>query len=358
MEEVSRVRTEIDRIDEELVLLLKARYELAKQVGRIKKTQGLGIRDLRREHAILREVRKIASANSLPTGPIRRIFIEVFNLSVEAQRPRNVWRDLQGLEVLVAGGTGGMGRLFAGIFANHGASVRIFGRTDTRNRKVAREIGVLPGKHSDARQADIVIVSVPMDTTLRLSLKLGSIMKPESILADLSSVKTGIADLAEKGTEQIEYVSLHPLFGPDIAHIGRQQIAAIPYRAGILWKKLQLVFREEGARVILTTLREHDMMMAHIQAIQHFALISLGMTIGKTTGEFATRSFRATEDQIRRIVKNWDTIVGIQRLNPFASQEREDFRSTVNNIAAMSPADSRMAFRVLKGHVQKWSRKQ
>ena len=358
MEEVSRVREEIDRIDEELVLLLKTRYELAKQLGRIKKTQGLGIRDSQREHAILREVQRIASANSLPTGPIRRIFLEVFNLAVEAQRPRNICRDLQGVEVLIAGGTGGMGRLFAGIFANHGASVKIFGRTDSRNRKVAREIGAIPGKHSDARQADVVIVSVPMDTTLKLSLRLGSIMKPDSILADLSSVKTGIADLTAKETEQFEYVSLHPLFGPDLAYIGRQQIAAIPYRAGPLWRRLQLVFKEEGARVILTTSREHDIMMAHIQALQHFALISLGMTIRKTAGELATRSFRATEDQIQRMVKNWDTIIGIQKLNPFAAQEREDFRSTVNNIAAMTPADSRKAFRTLKEHVQKWSRKQ
>lgn len=358
MQEITRLRHEIDRIDEELVWLLKTRYELAKQIGWMKKAQGLSIRDSQREHAILRRVEEIASRNSLPSNLIHRLFLGIFDLAVEAQRDRTIWHDLEEVEVLIVGGTGGMGRLFARMFVNHGASVKIFGRTGPRTRRVAREIGVLPGNYSDAGQADIVIVSVPTQVTLSLSLKLGSIIKPDSLLADLSSVKTGIADQIADHTRGFEYVSLHPLFGPELAHIGRQRIAAIPYRVGPLWQKLQLVFDEEGARVQRTTPHEHDKMMAQVQALHHFALITLAMTARITPEEFATRSYRATEDQIRSMTSNWDTIIGIQMLNPFAASEREKFAGVAKRISAMTPADSEKASRVLRRHVQMWSRKQ
>src|SRR5713101_5943213 len=186
MDELSRVRNEIDRIDEEIIRLLKSRYELAKHLGRLKKTRGLGIRDFQREHFILRDVQSMASANGLPRAPIRQIFLQVFGMAVSAQRRLTVRQDLQGLEVLIAGGTGRMGRLFANIAANHGASVKIFGRTASRGRGIAKEIGVLPSNYSDARQADIVLVSVPIQATSKVSLKLASIMRPGSLLADLS----------------------------------------------------------------------------------------------------------------------------------------------------------------------------
>jgi chorismate mutase / prephenate dehydrogenase len=358
LQEITRLRHEIDRIDEELVWLLKTRYELAKQIGWVKKAQGLRIRDSQRELAILRRVEKIASTNSLPSDLIHRLFLGIFDLAVEAQSDRTVWHDLEGVQVLVVGGTGGMGRLFARMFVNHGASVKIFGRTGPGTRKVAREIGVLPGNYSDAGRADIVIVSVPMQTTLSLSLKLGSIIKPDSLLADLSSIKTGIADQIAERTRGFEYVSLHPLFGPELAHIGRQRIAAIPYRAGPLWQKLQLVFNEEGARLLRTTPHEHDKMTAQVQALHHFALITLGMTARITPDAFATRSYRATEDQIQRMASNWDTIIGIQMLNPFAAYERENFAAMAKRISAMTPADSKEALQILRRHVQMWSRKQ
>jgi len=197
-----------------------------------------------------------------------------------------------------------------------------------------------------------------MEVTPRVALRLGSMMSPEGLLVDLSSVKIGIADVISRRTRLFEYVSLHPLFGPDVAHIGRQQIAAIPYRGGSLWKKLLMVFKQDGARVILTTAREHDAMMAKIQALHHFALISLGVTLGENGGEFSTRSLRSTQDQIRRLTNNWETVLGIQKLNPFAARERDRFHKTVSEIRRMGPRDTTKSCRLLARYVQNWSRKQ
>ncbi len=358
MDEVKRLRNEIDDIDEEMVRLLKARHEHARRMGRVKNSRGLALRDPKREEQILRNVQRIALKMGLAREPVRRIFVQVFSMAIQAQksRPRE-GQELAGLEVLVAGGTGSMGRLFANLASNHGASVKIFGRTPSGSRRVAMELGVRPGNFSDARNSDIVLVAVPIEATLNVSLKLGSMMKPESMLADLSSVKTGIADNIARGTRRFEYVSLHPLFGPDLSHIDGQHIAAIPYRTGPTWKKLLMLFAEEGANVHLTAAQSHDRTMARIQGIHHFGLICLGMALGGGNRGYPTRSLEITERQIQRLVDNWETVMAIQELNPFSAKGRLAFKRTVVKMVGMSPAASEESLRVLTDHVQKWSRK-
>ncbi len=358
MSEIVRIRREIDKVDENLLSVLKTRLELARKLGRIKKTQGLPIHDPKREQAILRKVLKTARAKKLPQRQVQQVFLQSFRMATKAQTQYNIDHELQGRSVLIAGGTGGMGRLFATILADQGASVKIFGRSTTLTSRVAKEIGVLPGSYSDAASANIVLVAVPIDATSDVSLRLGSMMKPEGLLADLASVKTGIADAIARGAGPSEYVSLHPLFGPDVTNLEGQQIAAIPYRSGPLWRRLVAVFKHEGARVLLTTVREHDAAMAKIQALHHFAIISLGVALGKSVGKFSTRSWRTTRDQLRRIVENWDTVVGIQERNPFADHERELFSRVVARIRSMDGEDANDSFRILSRYVQNWSRKQ
>ncbi len=359
MDEVKRLRGEIDNIDEELVRLLKGRYEQARRLGRIKRTRGLELKDAQREEQILERVRSRASEMGLPQEPLRRIFLQVFNMAVLAQKPHPRMRqELKGLEVLVAGGTGGMGSLFASLAEDHGASARILGRTPARSRKVAREMGLLPGSFSHASRSDIVLVAVPIEQTLKVSLKLASTMKRESMLADISSVKSGIADNIDQNTRDFEYVSLHPLFGPDLSHIDGQHITAIPYRTGPIWEKVLGLFGEEGVHVHLTTAQGHDRLMAQIQGIHHFSLICLGMTLVGLKGDYVTRSLEITQRQIHRLIENWDTIVGIQKLNPYSASGRQALKRTVDKMSEMTPDKSEEARRLLTGLVQKWSRKQ
>ncbi len=359
MDEVKRLRGEIDQIDAEIVRLLKGRYEHARRLGRVKTARDMALRDPRREEQILRKVQRRAMEMGLSQEPIRRIFIQVFNMAVEAQESRPPpGGELAGLEVLVAGGTGGMGSLFANLAANHGASVRIFGRTASSSRKVAGEIAVLPGNISDAQYSDMVLVAVPTEATLKVSLKLGSMMKPRSILADLSSVKAGVSDNIARRTRRIEYVSLHPLFGPDVSHIGGQHITAVPYRTGPRWRKLLGLFEDEGAHVHLTTAQAHDQTTAQIQGVHHFSLICLGLGLAGWNGEYTTRSLQITQRQIQRLVENWDTVMGIQTLNPFSDHGRREFMRIVNRMVTMRQRESEIALKVLSEHVQKWSRKQ
>src|SRR2546428_13712891 len=86
MDDVTRIRDRIDELDQEIVRLLKNRYENARLLGRIKKQRHLDYRDPAREKIILRKIERAATSLDLDPNLIRPIFDQIFALRVEAQR--------------------------------------------------------------------------------------------------------------------------------------------------------------------------------------------------------------------------------------------------------------------------------
>lgn len=360
MDEILRIRERIDEIDQQLVLLLKDRYENARLLGRIKRARGIASHDSGRERTILRKVQSAASKLELEPRLIRPIFKAIFDFSVQAQQYpfHNDANDLEGKNILIVGGTGGMGRLFANFASARGASVKIVGRTKHRTRETAREMEVKPGSISDAEASDIVVVAVPMGSVVESSIEIAQSMREGALLTDLSSVKTGIADrVSSRVPRGVEYVSIHPLFGSGIDHIGGQNIAAVPFKTGPQWRTFSRVLTKAGARVHTMSSEHHDSVMANVQALHHFVLLTLGVALRSWDGELKTSSIVGTLDRIQGLLRNWDTTVGIQRFNPSAATVRQEFIRTSRELAGMQQGEVSKIERVLRSNVQKWTRK-
>src|SRR6267143_917666 len=360
MDDVNRIRDRIDELGQEIVRLLKNRYENARLLGRIKQKRGLDYRDSEREKVILRKIER--TATSLDTDPkfIRPIFEQIFALSVEAQQDHSgkSGKKLDQTRILIVGGTGGMGRFFARFASVQGAKVRLAGREISKTRTAAKEIEVEPGTILDAAFSDIVILAVPMEETVRVATETASLMTNGSLLADLSSVKTEISDrIAEKIPKGLEYMSLHPLFGPNTDHLHGQTIVAVSYRSGQKWSKLARALQDGGSKLIAMSAAQHDKAMAYVQGLHHFALISLGLGLDGMGGEPRTQSLRETEGRIVRLLDSWDTIVGIQQLNPFLPPVRQKFVEVATGLAQIRSKQSGGVKKRLASNVQKWTRK-
>lgn len=83
------LRTEIDRIDKELVQLLNRRAEVVIQIGQVKQKQGLEIWSPAREDEVLAKVLG-ASKGPLPDETLRLIFRELMSGSRALQQPLRV----------------------------------------------------------------------------------------------------------------------------------------------------------------------------------------------------------------------------------------------------------------------------
>jgi prephenate dehydrogenase/chorismate mutase len=360
LDEIRRIRERIDEIDQKLILLLKDRYENARLLGRIKRARSIEFRDPEREKIIVRKVQDSTARLGLEPKLTLRIFKEIFNFSVQAQQNRSHDHAIgfEGKKFLVAGGTGGMGRFMANFASVHGASVKIVGRTVQRTRKMAKGLEVETGSISDATESDIVIVAVPMEAVVETSIEIAQFMRKGALLADLSSVKTGIADrISAKISEGLEYVSLHPIFGPGIDHVAGQNIAAIPFRTGPQWNSFSRALRKAGARVHLMSSAHHDRVMGHVQVLHHFALLTLGVALRKWDGKLKTSSIVGTLERIEGLLNNWDTTIGIQRMNPYSKVVRREFIKACSQLAGMRQSHVSNVERVLQSNVQKWSRK-
>ena len=360
MDDVARIRERINELDQEIVRLLKNRYENVRLLGRIKQMRGLDYRDPEREKNILRNIERTATSLDIDPKIIRPIFEQIFALSVEAQQdhPEKSARKLVQTRILIVGGTGGMGRFFARFASLQGASVKLAGREINKTRTAAREVEVEPGTILDAASSDIAILAVPMEETVRVATETASLMTAGSLLTDLSSVKTGISDrIAEKIPKELEYVSLHPLFGPNIDHLHDQAIIAVSYNAGRNWSRLARALQGGGARVETMSAAQHDKAMAYVQGLHHFALISLGIGLDGMGGEPKTQSLRETEGRIANVLDNWDTVVGIQQLNPFLPAIRQKFLESATNLAQARSKQATSVRKRLSSNVQKWSRK-
>jgi len=58
MEEIEKLRGEVDAIDEKIVKLLKRRFKIVKEIGEHKNKSGVNIEDIAREKEVLRNYLK------------------------------------------------------------------------------------------------------------------------------------------------------------------------------------------------------------------------------------------------------------------------------------------------------------
>ncbi len=360
MSEIDSLRGRIDEIDVEIVQLLKRRFEVARALGYIKRAGGLPIRDRAREKRILAKTEGISKQMSINPAVTGRIFKLILQMGARAQGvvPENE-SPLKETRVLVLGGTHGMGLFFGRLLATRAAQVTLVGRQAAHTAKIAEELGLRAGSIHDSKSADIVLVAVPMEATFKVSLEAARTMTKGSLLLDLSSVKTGISDrIAEGIPEWLEYISLHPLFGPAVDSVYGQNIIAVPYLIGARWRLLAGALEKEGAFVQVLDEESHDRVMSYVQAIHHFALVCMGLALGPWNGRYATNSLRDTEKRIRLLVESWNTVEGIQRMNPYASEARERFARIASRLSKVDRWSRLETLSELRANVQKWSRKQ
>lgn len=84
MRELTELRAELDRIDEELVRLFVRRMSVSRQVAACKLEKGLPVLDASRERQVLDSRAAMAGDPDLEE-PVRSLFREIMSLSRDAQ---------------------------------------------------------------------------------------------------------------------------------------------------------------------------------------------------------------------------------------------------------------------------------
>ena len=83
--ELLALRAEIERVDEAIVFLIDQRMRLARRVGELKRSVGLGVLDSRREAAVVDRAGALARDRGLDGDAVRDVFWRLIEMARGAQ---------------------------------------------------------------------------------------------------------------------------------------------------------------------------------------------------------------------------------------------------------------------------------
>jgi len=177
-EELNLLRDQIDVVDKQLVALLAERLKLVAGVGEVKSRHGLPIYAPDREAAMLAKRREEAAAAGVPPALIEDVLRRVMRESYSSEKDSGFkCVNPQLRSVVVIGGRGQLGSLFAHMFTLSGYKVEILERDDWA--------------HADTllANAGMVVVAVPIAITCEVIDKLDK-LPADCVLVDLTSIKS------------------------------------------------------------------------------------------------------------------------------------------------------------------------
>ena len=276
MEPLKEIRQEIDLVDRQLLDLLAKRLELVSEVGDIKQRHGLPVYAPEREAQMLAarrlEAEKKGISGDLIEDVLRRVMRESYH-SENQYGFKTVNPEIK--KIVIVGGYGKMGQLFARYLRASGYPISILDRDDWDN--VTR---ILPN-------ADVVMVSVPIANTLATIERLQPYLTPNMLLCDLTSVKREpLAEMLK--VHQGAVLGLHPMFGPDIPSMAKQVVVRCDGRFPERYQWLLEQIEIWGAKIYQTDAAEHDHNMTYVQALRHFATFANGLHLSKQPVKLAT----------------------------------------------------------------------
>jgi 4-amino-4-deoxyprephenate dehydrogenase len=252
--------------------------------------------------------------------------------------------------VVVAGGSGAVGSLFAESLQESGNDVVIVDR-DTPGpahrvtRFVRGDISDPGAEVADVvRTADAVLLSVPESVALVAVGRLVGALRPGALIADTLSVKSTVVPALHAAVMvagEAEALSLNPMFAPSLGFAGHP-VASVVVRDGQRGRALCDLIEQWGARVVTVTADQHDRVAAAAQALTHAAVIAFGAALTELDVDIADLDrmgpppHTALLSLLARIASGtpevyWD----VQAANPYAPAARRALSRGVSQLTGV-----------------------
>ncbi|MFA5887384.1 MAG: prephenate dehydrogenase/arogenate dehydrogenase family protein [Candidatus Nanoarchaeia archaeon] len=168
------------------------------------------------------------------------------------------------MKIVIIGGKGQMGSMFAKAFKKKGCELILTGRQDNNIEAV--------------KTADIIIVSVPIRETVKVIEEIAPHLKQDALLTDFTSVKINPTNAMKKAKCGI--LGGHPLFDSSVG-FENQNFILCPIKENNNSEWYREFLKSLKLNIIELSADEHDRQMAVIQGLTHISNISLGYALKK-----------------------------------------------------------------------------
>lgn len=187
------------------------------------------------------------------------------------------------MRIAIIGGSGKMGRWFARFLLQEGQQVVLTSRNESKLQEAKEQLGVevTTSLAAAVKNADAVLISVPIDSFEDVVKELQPHLQPGQIVLDITSIKVSPVATMHQYLKSGLVLGTHPVFGPGARDIKNQNIVLTPTNQSEtdLAQKIKQYLAARGARVTLMTPQEHDEMMAVILGLSHFIALVAADTL-------------------------------------------------------------------------------
>jgi chorismate mutase/prephenate dehydrogenase len=259
-------RRDIEALDRRILHLVCERLELARQVGDLKRSLAVPLRNFGVEAQVYRRFEEASSLLGLDPGLGRDLARFLIEKAVEEQATlRDAVYSGDALDTVVVGGKGGMGRWIGRFLAGQGHRVRVL--DPASGETPFEEMGSL----AEAIDADLIMVAVPMSACPGILDELGA-LGPRGVVGEMCSLKTHlgavIGRLRSAGTR---VVSFHPMFGPDVRMLEGRTVVVCTDAPRSDLEIVEGLFADTSARLVEMDPAEHDRRMGLVLGLTHLA---------------------------------------------------------------------------------------
>lgn len=231
--------------------------------------------------------------------------------------------------VTLVGGRGMMGRFFMQRLSAAGHYTTVLEQSDWEQ---ADQL---------LKDADLVLICVPMEFTVDIVGKVAQYLPPTTALADIASVKAPIVQAMLKHHKG-PVMGLHPMFGPGVLSFLSQNVVFCPGRKNEAFQWLLDMIENDGGKLIACEPQEHDKIMVAIQAIRNFTTLSLGVFLTeekidiRRSLDFSSPTFRLEIGLVSRLLtQSAPMIVDILLATSERQQAIERLSATYSQLAQL-----------------------
>lgn len=257
----------------------------------------------------------------------------------------------------IFGGCGGFGKAFTRELRASGITVITSDRIP--GAEVEGEISNDPEPFLEPlNQADLVLLCLPENAACEVLSALDGLIR-DKLIVDICSVKAVIAARAESSCVACEYVSFHPMFGPERDFAGSNGVF-MPIREGRRGTALKALLKSWDVNVIDCDVSTHDRVTSLVQVATHALLATFANLRAQydvpqdLVQAFATPVF-AELDRVSQgmVAENPDLYHNIQTANPWGSEARDKLTDALHETLATMSAESPEATRALFERVRR-----
>lgn len=214
--------------------------------------------------------------------------------------------DVPPMKVAIIGGSGKMGDWTSRFLSASGHEITIVDPASGNGLTI-----------DDCRDADAVIVSVPIHATEGILKKLDTVCRKDALIFDLTSLKSPMIETLRDMASRRRVCSIHPMFGPSAKSISGRNLIVCDCGNPEAADTVAGLFGGRGGNIRVMPVEKHDEYMSYVLGLSHAVNIAFFTVLDRSGITFRDMQTVASTT----FMKNLDTNTSVALEDPMLYYE-------------------------------------